>query len=227
MDSGQSKDSEDDETKSANSIQDDLILPKMDDPVKEMRRAVAVVSTSSNRRLCVDAYHTWQLNSVSKQAGQQKALHVYLKRKLRKRTTRAPELERLEEDALRNARIAPLKDKDDKASLGDDQGPAAVDDEGAGLVPATVRLPLEAYLPRRLKSNKTALAPEDVLAHIPIRPDLPGSPVEENGDSWKLLPVPTVMSSSLNRHKPSSRYNKLHAVTAARRNRESERLGDE
>lgn len=223
------RDSDDEATLSANSFQYEPEAPKMDDPVKEMRRAVAVVSTSSNRRLCVDAFHTWQLQSVSKQAAQQKALHVFLKRKLRKRTTRAPEIERLEDDALRNARTAPLTSKEQKSGRGGDHYPTDGEDEDSKLVPLKLRLPLEAYLPRRAKASRAPLNSQVVLSELPVKPLIPEDPVADaESESTKWHSVATVTTtSSLNKHKASSKYNKLHAAGIARKAREPERQVEE
>lgn len=193
--------------------------PFVDDPVLDMRRAaVACREQQPSRRDIVDAFHSWQKQAVSKQAAQQKALHVYLKRRLRKRTTRLPEIDRAEEDALRNARHAvPLIDEDDT----DDEGKTSTSKKRARqklnmqdplvienslhkntIIPSKIRLPLEAYLPRRVRPCKEKLTVDDVISIVPDPPRLTTA-LKSQGKTWLTLPT-VVASSTWNSRKSST-----------------------
>lgn len=193
--------------RSTDSVND---APLVDDPVIDMRRAaVACREQQPSRRDIVDAFHSWQKQAVSKQAAQQKALHVYLKRRLRKRTTRLPEIDRAEEDALRNARHSvPLDDEDDTDDGGktvtskkrsrqklNSQDPLVIENllHRNTIVPSKVRLPLEAYLPRRVRPGKEKLTVEDVMSIVPDPPRLTTA-LKSQGKTWLVLP--TVVASS-------------------------------
>lgn len=211
--------------------------PVIDDPVFEMWRAVTTCQDQqSNRRDIVDAFHSWQKSAVSKQAAQQKALHVYLKRRLRKRTTRLPEVDRSEEEALRNARRGLDDDEEEdnnknnknknknNANGGSVGGDDKVNNEqrqaatrrktnelieenslhGNTLVPSKVRLPLEAYLPRRVRPARDKPTVDDLWSIVPDPPRLPTA-LKSQGKSW--LTLPTV--------NPSSEWNSRKSSTTA------------
>lgn len=215
-----SRESDGEQTVSENSAQFEPEAPVIDDPMAEMRKAVAKCGSEFSRRAIVDSFHTWQLQAVSRQAAQQKALHVYLKRKLRKRTARTPELDRLEEEALRNARTATVKAKSsdkDGNEMDDKIEAVGVGSDENKLVPSKIRLPLEAYLPRRVRASKEPTEPEDVLMLLPPQPRLPGEADHSAGDSGKpWMEMRTVSTSSLlNKQKNGSKQRtarSLHAM---------------
>lgn len=188
-----------DSTATIKSIESVVEFPPLDDAVADMRVTLpAIQNRCPSLRDLVDSFHTWQHRIVSHQAAQLKFLHVYLKRRLRKRTSRLVEYERAEEDALRNARCAVRNDE--KESNDDPEGQSdaveSVTDnriQGNEVVPFEIRLPLEAYLPRRVKpmsSKSTPVDPRSLLPQAP-RPLHGKSP---NGKLW--LTLPTVLASS-------------------------------
>lgn len=201
-----SKDSDAEQTLSASSAQYEGECPVPENPSIQMKKELDNYYPEMNRRFIVDSFHTWQLQSVSRQAAQQKALQVFLKRKLRRRTGRAPEIERVEEDALRNARTVTVK-----TGLKDNNGErketfAGLEDEAEDIVPSKLRLPLEAYLPRRVTTTKRPLSTEEILNMSRLKPHLSGplsEITEANGDghqAWMDFPTVTT-TSSLNKQK--------------------------
>lgn len=196
---------DDESTVSLNSCTSDTEPPVVDSPFADLRKAIAACDLQPNKRDMVDWFHSWQLRAVSKQAAQQKALHVFLKRRLRKRTTRSPEHDRMEEESLRNARLAIFADdklEDQLHEHGHVLDPINED----FTVPNKVRLPLEAYMPRRMSSNSRALTPQELLAMVPPAPQLPD--VFHNGktpkEQWMTLPTVTA-SSQWNSRKSNGR----------------------
>lgn len=201
-----SKDSDGDQTASESSMQFEPEAPSVDDPVVEMERAVEKCGAELGPRAIVDSFHTWQLQAVSRQAAQQKALHVYLKRKLRKRAARTPELARLENEALRNARTATVRAKLEKSDDDEDESEeekrpehSVVGEVGDDhcVIPSKIRLPLEAYLPRRMRAHKVPLTPEQVLDLLPA-PGRLGAAAhgeEEGENDW--VRIDTVKTPSL------------------------------
>lgn len=153
----------------------------------------------------VDEFNEWQLKTISAESNHQKSLHSYLRRKLRKRASRVNERERKEEDALRNACSAPPAPTDEwstppdgaKSSVDARAGTKRVrtrqglDASGADLaereeawirqyeedivVPSKVRLPLESYIPRRVRRSDTRLSVDEFLHQLPVPPTEPGS----------------------------------------------------
>lgn len=213
-------------TQSVKSVESLCDLPAVSDPVSEMNKVVLSCHEHfTNRREIVDSFHSWQLKNVSKQAAQQKALHIYLKRKLRKRTTKAPEIERAEEDALRNARqLVSFTDEDG----GDEEGGGkkrrklgnAVDAKkkidglkaesklhGNVIVPYKVRLPLDAYLPRRVRPGRDKLTVDDIMTIVPDPPRMTNV-LKSQGKGW--ISLPTVSPSAhWNSRKSKSNHNEL------------------
>lgn len=214
-----SRESDGEQTVSANSMQFEPEAPAVDNPVSEMRKAATRCGSELSRRTIVDSFHTWQLQAVSRQAAQQKALHVYLKRKLRKRAARTPELERLEEEALRSARTATVISKSGDNDEDDDEDneiEKADEEDHANLVPARLRLPLEAYLPRRVSASKVPVAPEDIFKLVPPEPHLPGvagDKTKNDGQEWMRLPTVST-SSLLNKQKNGSKQKTARAMHA-------------
>lgn len=216
------RESDGEQTVSETSMPCEPEVPVIENPIAEMRKAVSRCGSEFSRRTIVDSFHTWQLQAVSRQAAQQKALHVYLKRKLRKRTARAPELDRLEDEALRNARTATVKAKSGDKEGEDDEvedeeiEKAGDDDDDTKFVPSKLRLPLEAYLPRRVRANKIPIAPNDALKLIAPQPHLPGETdqVEDTDKRW--MEMKTVSTFSLlNKQKNGSKQKtarSLHAM---------------
>lgn len=200
MGSGLTSDGE--ATVSAASVQDDPEYPYVGNPVLEMKAVVQKSADEVNRRAIVDSFHTWQLQSVSKQAAQQKSLQVYLKRKLRRRIAKMPDIERLEEEALTNARRMVVKVQSEDGTVQDTY--TGFDDEADEIVPSRIRLPLDAYLPRRSKGTaKKPLAVGDVINCVKDKPILPPGFVEnghhsEDDGKWMCFETET-QSSSLNK----------------------------
>lgn len=201
------RESDNESTVSAKSVHFDGECPALDNPVLEMKSGVNKCRSMMTRRAVVDYFHTWQLQAVSRQAAQQKALHVYLKRKLRRRTGRAPDTDRLEEEALRNARTATVKTgtssgggKKKKETF------TALEDEAELIVPSKIRLPLEAYLPRRVKADKRVCPAEDIVLMARVKPHLPGSlsanmhERDAGREGWMRFPTVTT-TSSLNKQR--------------------------
>lgn len=183
--------------------------PIVECPFIDLQKAMRSNSVLNSRRDMVDSFHSWQLRTVSKQAAQQKALHIFLKRRLRKRTARSPEYDRMEKEALRNARNSTVKSSKKENGDGDGGQETTVEDElnGNFVVPGKLRLPLEAYLPRRVRPGKTKLTPDDILDMLPVAPDFPESAVTLNrvGDkNWVALPTVTA-SSEWNTRKSNTR----------------------
>lgn len=210
-----SRESDGEQTVSANSMQFEPEAPIVDNPLSEMRKAATRCGSELSRRAIVDSFHTWQLQAVSRQAAQQKALHVYLKRKLRKRTAKTPELERLEEEALRNARTATVKSKSDN-DREDNEIEKTGEEDGGSMVPSRLRLPLEAYLPRRVSARKVPVAPEDIFNLIPPQPHLLGTTGDRTnsaGNEWMRLPTVST-SSLLNKQKNGSKQKTSRAMHA-------------
>jgi hypothetical protein len=172
--------------------------PEPVDPVENMHAAMDVVRAEAEKcdggpRSIVERFHNWQRMTISAEANYQKALHSYLKRKLRKRALRSQEHERIEEDALRNAcsavsRIGGCADggTEDWGDEGDAGSNIEVRKRGgeAGLhgkkrkrmddvVPRVVRLPLEAYLPRRVCKANNILTVDQFIHSLPRSPRRP------------------------------------------------------
>lgn len=197
---GASRESDEEQTLSAASAQYEGGCPIPDNPVTKMEKELEKYGPEMNRRAIVDSFHTWQLQSVSRQAAQQKALQVFLKRKLRRRIGRAPEIERLEEDALRNARIITVKTDPDDRNVQRKERFAGLEDEAEDIVPSRIRLPLEAYLPRRVRTTQRPLSTEDILSMSRPKPHLPGSLSEITeatiGGHQAWMYLPTIMYTS-------------------------------
>lgn len=185
----------DDSTASLQSALSLTEVPTVESPFEDLKKALAAAVMQPSRRDVVDWFHSWQLRAVSKQAGQQKALHVFLKRRLRRRTTRSPEYDRMEEDALRSARCAIVKPK---RGHDDPDHETNVEDEMNGeIVPGKFRLPLEAYLPRRVKSRSIPLTPSQFMHLVPDAPRYPGTSIEKDDDGeQKWMSLPTVTASA-------------------------------
>lgn len=183
-------------TASVRSADSAHVAPSARDPFVELEEAVhACQRGGGDQRSIVQAFHAWQLRCVSKQSAHQKALHIFLKRRLRKRTSRAPEYDRCEEEALRNARGAPRKPGESDVESGEGGGKdvenAPSDDDTQGPVPMKVRLPLDAYLPRRIRSGVDLVTASDIINNLPQQPHLPGA-----GDGEKWMALPTVVTAS-------------------------------
>ncbi|CAN8067921.1 unnamed protein product [Agarophyton chilense] len=185
-------------TVSMDSSTSEADIPVVDSPYADLRKAVAACDLQPSRRDMVDWFHSWQLRAVSKQAAQQKALHVFLKRRLRKRTTRSPEHDRMEQEALRNARLAiRLSDKDGEMRTPNDLPPEFDLINEDFVVPNEIRLPLEAYMPRRMVANGEAISREELLSIVPQPPQELDSTTgmdQTQGDKWMRLP--TVLASA-------------------------------
>jgi hypothetical protein len=144
-------------------------LDKLPDALREAARNNPV-----DRRAMVDEFHKWQLRTVSSESNHQKALHAYLKRRLRKRVVKTAEHERIEEDALRNAcSAAPSDDplgEGDSCDDDDEETRAAKKQRRleAAIVPDKIRLPLDAYLPRRVSKADRCITVDDLLDDMPI-----------------------------------------------------------
>lgn len=172
--------------------------PAVDNPFNDLRIAIAHCSSQPSRRDIVDSFHSWQIRTVSRQAAQQKALHIFLKRRIRKRNARSPEYERMEDDALRSARLIPAsmrKEDDDKAGEEDE---ATEDEVNEGnMVPERLRLPLEAYLPRRVRVRGPVVDPQSIFGLLPDAPHYPGSTVKlDDSGEQKWMTLPTVAASA-------------------------------
>lgn len=143
--------------------------PEACDPLVEAREGIKRARKARSPQEVIRKFHDWQLSLISKQASHQKATHSYLKRRMRKRLNRIVEYDRIEEDAMRNACSAPKKrDSENENPIGTTS--PSNGDTGVHhpcIVPATVRLPLEAYLPRRVRSAQTVFTPDDVLQRLP------------------------------------------------------------
>lgn len=182
--------------------------PVIDDGIANLERAVESARLQPCARDAVDFLHSWQLRAVSQQAAQLKALHVMLKRRLRKRTTRSPEHDRLEEDALRNARR--VKQRTERGKAEEEKYIASnihtmrppVKGENLTekedrlnnnvLVPDEVRLPLEAYLPRRVRPRFIRLRSDVLRDNICPPPQHDGLEVQLSTDGkteWHVLPT--------------------------------------
>ncbi|CDF34708.1 unnamed protein product [Chondrus crispus] len=219
-----SRESDGEQTASDSSMHFEPEPPSIDDPIAEMARALARCSAEHGPRAVVDSFHTWQLQAVSKQAAQQKALHVFLKRKQRKRAARTPELARLESEALRNARTATVRAKAEKAEREDEEeddddvkkpenASESEAEEDRCYVPSKIRLPLEAYLPRRVRADKIPITPEKVFELLPRPGRLPeGTKEERDENGW--VHVETVKTPSLlNKQKaPTSKQKPTRAT---------------
>lgn len=198
---------DDNSTASLHSIASDAEAPLVDIPFEDLRTAIQHCVTMPSRREVVDAFHTWQLRVVSKQAAQQKALHVYLKRRIRKRSARMPDVQKMEEEALRSARRIPIAQTNGPEVKEDEE--TALDDRmnHNAFVPHVIRLPLEAYLPRRIRKVKQYISEEELVSTLPAPPHFPGKTVEtdENGQDV-CMPLPTVAAcAEWNARKSTSR----------------------
>ncbi|KAI0562449.1 hypothetical protein FGB62_59g031 [Gracilaria domingensis] len=179
-------------TMSMESSRSEADVPIVDSPYADLRKAVNACELQNSRRDMVDWFHSWQLRAVSKQAAQQKALHVFLKRRLRKRTTRSPEHDRMEQDALRNARLAIPEGKESEMPSPSELPPEFDVMNEDFIVPNVIRLPLEAYMPRRMAAVGGAITREELLSIVPRPPqDSPFyGPKDANGkDKWMILPT--------------------------------------
>lgn len=199
-------------TMSLNSTSSDMLAPFVDSPFADLKKAVAACDLQPSRREMVDWFHSWQLRAVSKQAAQQKALHVFLKRRLRKRTTRSPEHDRMEQEALRNARLAV-----DQRNAKDNTAhhlPADFDFVNHNfIVPNTIRLPLEAYMPRRMAANGASMTCSELLQMVPAAPQIPSdmrNGHDQTYDKWLALPTVAV-SAQWNSRKSNSRRRLLQS----------------
>jgi hypothetical protein len=175
-------DLEDASTVSIRSVETVSPAPEAVDPLESMRGALERAREApGGKRAVVEAFNAWQLKTISAESSHQKLLHGYLRRKLRKRATRTNERERIEEDALRNACSAPSAPADDDPDgLRIDAQPF-VDAVGepsekkvktldAHVVPDKVRLPLEAYIPRRVRRADRCLSVNEFMAKLPKPP---------------------------------------------------------
>lgn len=184
-------------TISAESIESSSPPPGRNDPVRNAQHALGELEYPNNRA-AVNAFHTWQLRAISEEANYQKLLHAYLRRRLRKRSNRAVERERVEEDALRNACSAlPAVDSDgaegdDGKNLEDGQ-PAKKKkkrgiDELQGVAPDEVRLPLESYFPRRVRKADSCSSVDHLIEKLPKAPKSEGIPVwNAPAPNWACL----------------------------------------
>lgn len=150
-------------TASIESVGSAVDAPVVDAAFIDMKYAESELENIENRREKVEAFHAWQLRTVSKQAAQQKALHGFLKRRLRRRTTRSPEWDRLEEEALKNARKAVTLGA---AGAGKGEDAEECRMHGNEVVPWKVRLPLEAYLPRRVRPRGSTDTSSDEVVKL-------------------------------------------------------------
>ncbi|PXF48171.1 hypothetical protein BWQ96_02123 [Gracilariopsis chorda] len=196
-------------TMSLNSSSSDMLAPYVDSPFADLKKAIAASDLQPSRREMVDWFHSWQLRAVSKQAAQQKALHVFLKRRLRKRTTRSPEHDRMEQEALRNARLAVDQQNEKQNGRGTTEDlPADFDFVNENfIVPNKIRLPLEAYMPRRMAANGTSMGCGELLEMVPTAPQLPSdmhNGHNQKDDKWLALPTVAV-SAQWNSRKSNSR----------------------
>lgn len=163
--------------------------PQVDSPIIALQKARISCGEMPSRREIVDSFHSWQLRIVSQQAAQQKALHVFLKRRLRKRISRAPDYDRMEDEALRSCRN-PGSTKVEKQEEENVSGEQVWDE--TNVVPSKIRLPLEAYLPRRARATTRTVSVREILEKMPLPPQYPKDLSTENGDGNQQLILPTV-----------------------------------
>lgn len=193
-------------TASIHTVETGSPVPEAVDPLESMREALDLArETPGGKRAIVDAFNAWQLRTISAESSHQKLLHGYLRRKLRKRASRMNERERTEEDALRNACSAPpvpsdgwssppdgaessvdafaaagrarkKYDSDDESEDGVEPPKKKLKDSDDLIVPSKVRLPLESYMPRRVKKSNKCLRVNELLAKLPSPPRLQGTP---------------------------------------------------
>lgn len=138
--------------------------PETHDSAESLDQQFVRANKRRRPRDAIKSFVDWQLRNVSRQSAEQRAYHMYLKRKIRKKASRDIAREKYEEDALRMARLAPL--------VIDDQGSGLrlerVDWEGDFISQDFMRLPLEAYLPRRVTRHPPILSPAEVEAALPL-----------------------------------------------------------
>lgn len=129
---------------------------------------------------------------------------MHLKRRLLKRTSTVPNMNHDEIEAMRNSRRALEEGNHLGGGANDGKRHAAARRKTNELieentlhrntiVPSKVRLPLEAYLPRRVRSVKDTTPGDDLLSIVPVPPRLQ-SGLNSQGNAW--LTVPTVNPSS-------------------------------
>lgn len=169
-------------------------LASLPSALRDARETADSAPVDSQKDVLIQEFHAWQLRAISAEASHQKTLHVYLKRRLRKRVLRSQEQDRIEEEALRNACSAPSKAEiaANRSGHSDEDGTPSADgrnDSSDGgctesntkqsakrrrlqgmVVPSQVRLPLESYLPRRVRRTHTVLAVEDLINGLPQPP---------------------------------------------------------
>jgi hypothetical protein len=186
---------EDAETASVHSTESVSPPPERACPLDSMSGAMAELRAKHPQggKALVNAFHAWQLRAVSAESSHQKALHAYLKRRLRKRAVKSAEHERVEEDALRNACSAAPTDDPIGEARGDDAGMEDTDEDDetravkrqrkidAAIVPDEIRLSLEAYLPRRVSQADKCITIDELRRIMPKEPEYP---------EWALKLVP-------------------------------------
>lgn len=110
---------------------------------------------------------------VSKVAAAHKAQHAFLKRSMRKRCNRLNEQDRIEDAALRNACSA--------TATTDTQHDCDAGEEC--VVPIRLRLPLDSYLPRRVRSTPSVYCADDIIRLLPSKTHRLGAfPSDDDGE---------------------------------------------
>lgn len=197
-------------TVSVDSVETGSPPPEGIDPLDSLESALerAREAPGGNQGV-VEAFHAWQLKAVSAESNYQKNLHAHLRRNLRKRANRMLDRERLEEDAVRNACSAPgpCMEGEETAASGD------LDSEGedggsakrfkkldTDAVPNKIRLPLEAYLPKRVRKADGCATVDGLLEKLLPPPNgglrTWGETDDESSDSGGAEDSGTVDSSA-------------------------------
>ena len=154
-------------TESISSFQSDSsTLPEARDAIEEVWSELQLARANPRPRDGIRSFVEWQLRSVSKQSAYYKGIHLQLKKRIRKRATVAITRDKLEDEALRIARLSPLTD--DGKGMEAKEG----DWEGRFLRADLMRMPLEAYLPRRITKHRIVTNPSAIEANLVKPSDL-------------------------------------------------------
>jgi len=103
-----------------------------------------------------------QRTLISRIAASHKTRHSYIKRNMRKRSIKLSERTRIEEAALRNAVSATGVPGGISAT-----GDTINNDDGPQVVPNRIRLPLEAYIPKRVHKATRVHTSDEIIAQLP------------------------------------------------------------
>lgn len=191
---------EDASTVSMHSSESSSPPPETVDPLDLLPAAKLQVQNAPDKYQAVEAFHAWQLRTISAESSYQKTLHAYLKRKLRKRVAKSQEQDRMEDEALRNACSAPSNADSPRVSDSSDdnawrhsaqeiaqrsgkrvQPSTQTKSRSSGpskkqkgmdddIVPGKIRPSLEAYFPVRIRRALSVVPLEELLSKVPSTP---------------------------------------------------------